>query len=75
MKEDLIGAHLIVQYLKDNVDDEVRTAVSRAIDEAVKHYYETVPDARRKDIENHIKEIDSADIVPRKIASEPIRFQ
>lgn len=75
MKEDLIGAYLIVQHIKGDVSDDVHTKVSKAVDEAVKHYYETVPDVRGKDIEDHIKRIDSTSIVPRKIDSDPIKFQ
>lgn len=75
MKEDYLGAYLIANYLEGAVDSSLEKQVSSRLDEAVRYYYETVPDVRADDIQNHVKKVDESDLVPVKSCEKPVKFR
>lgn len=75
IKEDYLGAYLLSAYLEGSVDRSLEIEVSKRLDEAIRFYYETVPDVRARDIQDHVKKVDQSEIVPVKTGSDPISFK
>ncbi|WEL19475.1 2-phosphosulfolactate phosphatase [Candidatus Nanohalococcus occultus] len=73
--EDYLGAYLISAHMEGEVTEELENNLLEVITDATEAYYDDIPDRRRKDLENHIKNLDGSKVVPVKNGSDPIRFQ